>query len=57
MDCGGFEGSDECCHRPPTGRREAPPDDRLQRTIKYSSEKSWYFMKAAVYWMPRFRSA
>jgi hypothetical protein len=21
-------------HRPPTGRREAPPDDRLQRTIQ-----------------------
>ena len=23
------------CHRPPTGRRSAPPDDRLQRAIQY----------------------
>jgi hypothetical protein len=23
-------------HRPPPGRRKAPPDDRLQRTIQYS---------------------
>jgi hypothetical protein len=23
-------------HRPPTGRRRAPPDDRLRRAIQYS---------------------
>src|SRR2546430_8601524 len=25
-------------HRPPTGRRKAPPDDRLQRTIQYARD-------------------
>src|SRR6266436_2815868 len=25
------------CHRPPPGRRIAPPDDRLQRAIQYST--------------------
>jgi hypothetical protein len=27
-------------HRPPPGRRIAPPDDRLQRTIQYSRDVS-----------------
>jgi hypothetical protein len=27
-------------HRPPPGRRNAPPDDRLQRTIQYSRDAS-----------------
>ena len=26
------------CHRPPTGRRVAPPDDRLRRAIRYSGD-------------------
>jgi hypothetical protein len=25
------------CHRPPPGRRDAPPDDRLQRVIQYAA--------------------
>ncbi|SHK19837.1 hypothetical protein SAMN05444159_2679 [Bradyrhizobium lablabi] len=28
------------CHRPPPGRRNAPPDDRLRRTIQYSRDAS-----------------
>jgi hypothetical protein len=25
------------CHHPPSGRRGAPPDDRLQRMIQYAA--------------------
>jgi bacterioferritin len=28
------------CHHPPPGRRNAPPDDRLQRVIQYSRDVS-----------------
>jgi hypothetical protein len=28
------------CHHPPPGRRNAPPDDRLQRMIQYSRDAS-----------------
>jgi len=28
------------CHRPPPGRRNAPPDDRLRRAIQYSRDAS-----------------
>src|SRR6185503_9628128 len=29
-------GIGHACHRPPTGPREARPDDKLRRTIQYS---------------------
>jgi hypothetical protein len=25
------------CHHPPTGRRKAPPDNRLRRVIQYAA--------------------
>src|ERR1700694_3976011 len=30
----------DSCHYPPPGRRDAPPDDRLQRVIQYSRDSA-----------------